>query len=169
MIAFNRAGLILVIPIVMLNFSNCASTQNFEKSMPLTLGEVYYQDWVAGIKGGGSGVNIFIPFSENPKGIILDSVYFKGKQAKLELRNNNVFIGRFKTTVNEKQDIIMSNEPYAEYGNKLPQAPQKTPFNLEEDECIVSYSDNDKVKYFKIENIIKRESKLYQSTPIKKL
>jgi len=147
----------------MVNFSNCASTQKLEKSLPLTIGEVYYQDWVAGIQGGGSGYNIFIPVLDNPKSITLDSVYFKGKQAKLELNDNAVFIGRFKTTLNEKQDIIMSNEPFAEYGNKVPKLPQKTPFDLKDDACVISYKQGNILKYYKILNVLKKEPKIYPS------
>lgn len=153
----------------MVSFSNCASTQQLEKLEPLTIGDVYYQNWVAGVKGGGSGFNIFIPISDNANNIMLDSVYFKGKKAKLEFNNNTVFIGRFKTTANKKQDIIMSNEPYAEYGNKVPELPQKTPFELNDTECVVSYLEGNKTKYFKIEGIVRKESKLYQKAPSKKL
>ena len=154
--------------ITVINFSNCASTQNLEKTIPLTFGEVYYQDWVAGVKGGGSGINIFIPITANPKEIMLDSVYFKGRKAKLEFRNNTVFIGRFKTAINQEQDIIMSSEPYAEYGNKAPEFSRKTPFKLDDDECVISYLDNGGVKYFKIEGVIRKLSKIYQRAPLKK-
>lgn len=165
---FKKITSITIISIIMVSFSNCASTQKLEQLEPLTIGEVHYQNWVAGIKGGGSGFNLFIPITNNPKNIMLDSVYFRGKKAKLELNNNTVFIGRFKTTAN-KNGIIMSNEPYAEYGNKVPELPQKTPFELNDNECVVSYLEGNKIKYFKIEGIVRKESKLYQKAPSKKL
>ena len=147
---------------VVINFSNCAGTHKLEKSVPLPIGEVYYQNWVAGVKGGGAGFNIFIPVSDNTKNIILDSVYFKGKKAKLEFNNNTVFIGRFKSSKNRNQDIIMISDSNTDF-------PKKTPFNLNDNECVVSYLEKDKIKYFKIENIIRKESKLYQKAPSKKL
>jgi len=102
------------------------------------------------------------------KNIILDSVFFKGKQAKLEYRNNSVFIGRFKTEANQKHDIVMSSDPIAEYGNKVPEIPKKVQFELKDDECVVSYLKSGKVKYFKIEKIKRKESKFFHSlrTPL---
>ena len=159
---FKKIISILITLIVMINFSSCAGTYKLEKSVRLTIGEVYYQNWVAGVQGGGAGFNIFIPVSDNPKNIMFDSVYFKGKKAKLEFSNNTIFIGRFKTTKNRIREINMINDSDDEFS-------EKTPFNLNDNECVVSYLDNDKIKYFKIENIIKKESILYQKTPSKKL
>lgn len=50
----------------------------------------------------------------------------------------------------------MSNEPYAEYGNKVPKLPEKPSFKLKENECVVSYKEEDKIKYFKIKNMIQK-------------
>lgn len=168
MILFKKWAYFLLMLLGILSFSKCASIQKLDKALPLDIGEVYYQHWVSGVQGGGSGFNIFIPITANPKNIMLDSVYFKENQAKLEYRNNTVFIGRFKTLANQKQDIIMSNEPFAEYGNMVPETPKKIPFELKEDECVVSYLEAGKAKYFKIKKIKRKDSKLYQSAPPKK-
>ena len=153
---------------IMATFSQCGVTKKLETNAPLTLGDVYYQHWVAGVRGGGSGINIFIPIVSNPENIMLDSVYFQGKKAKLEYRNNEVFIGRFQSEINQKSDIVMSSDPYAEYGNKVPEIPKKLPFKLLEDECVVSYKLANKVKYFKIEKINKKDVSEFMSTPHKK-
>lgn len=139
-------------------FSQCATGKQLETNLPFEIGDVYYQERVAGVDGGGSGVNIFITLQENPNNIILDSVYFQGKEAKLEFRNNTVYVGRLESKTVLKNDIIMSIEPYAEYGNKVPVVPKKPRFELKEDECIVSYKTSNKVKYFKIEKINKKEA-----------
>ncbi len=152
----------------MLSFSKCGSTQKLSKLLPISIGEVYYQEWIAGVKGGGSGFNIYIPIESNPNNIILDSVFFKGKQVKLEHSNNSISIGRFKTSVNQKQDIIMSSNRLAEYGNKVPELTKKSPFNLNEDECVVSYKFKNKVRYFKIDKILKKETRSFMSTPLRK-
>ena len=141
--------------------SQCAGGKQLQTNVPFEMGDVYYQEWVAGVKGGGSGVNIFIPVISNSKNILLDSVYFHGKQAKLEHQNNAVFIGRFETETNLKKDFIMSNEPFAEYGNKVPEIPQKIPFKLNENECVVSYKLKNKLIYYKIERINKKEALQY--------
>ena len=147
-------------------FSQCASTLKLQKEFPLEIGKVYYQHWVAGVKGGGSGDNLFIPIVANKNNIILDSVYFKGKQVKLELKNSSLYVGRFASKANQKQDIILSNEPYAEYGNPIPEIPKKIPFELKESECIVTYLEGNKTRYYKISNITKKESERYPSAPL---
>ena len=107
----------------MTSFSQCSSAQKLQKETPIKFGTSYYQHWVAGIQGGGSGINLFIEtegiLKEN---IQLDSVYFRGMVAKFEVKPNypTLYIGRFSLKANQKRDIIMSNKPKAEYGNKLP-------------------------------------------------
>tara|TARA_R110002049_G_scaffold122465_4_gene277323 strand:- start:7589 stop:8077 length:489 start_codon:yes stop_codon:yes gene_type:complete len=150
------------ITLITIGFFQCASVKPIESKSPLQIGEVYYQNWTAGIEGGGSGYNIFIPIESNSNDIVLDSMYFRGKSTKIEYANDALLVGRFETKADQKQDIIMSNEPYAEYGNKVPELPQKTPFNLNDDDCVVSYLENDKIKYFKIDGIVKKESTRYR-------
>jgi len=162
---------VFLMVIVMTSFSQCSSAQKLQKEAPVKLGTAYYQYWVAGIQGGGSGINLFIP-TENPslKNIHLDSVYFRGKVSKLEFKPNNpsLFIGRFTSLGNQRKDIIMSNKPNAEYGNELPKLKEKIPFDLKENECVVSYIEDDKIKYFQIENIVEKQPELYPSAPPKK-
>lgn len=150
---------------IMSSFSQCKSIQTLQDERPLEIGEVYYQHWVAGVKGGGSGVNLFIPIESNKNDIVLDSVYFKGKQVKLEFKNNTMYVGRFASKVNQKKGIIMSSDPLAEYGNPVPEIPKKIPFKLEDSECVISYKKGSKTLYFKISNIIKKESENYPTAP----
>ncbi|OEK06135.1 hypothetical protein A8C32_19075 [Flavivirga aquatica] len=158
---FKNTFTLLILFLGMLSFSKCASTQKLEKKLPISIGDVYYEHWVAGIKGGGSGFNVFIPVTNNTESFILDSVYFKGRRAKLEYKNKSTFIGRFKTKANQKQDYVMSSDSNEEYGNTVYDLPKKIPFALKEDECIVSYKENKTTKYYKISNIIKKESQSY--------
>ena len=155
----------------MTSFSQCSSAQKLQKEAPVKFGNAYYQHWVAGVQGGGSGIILFIPTENSSlKNIQLDSVYFKGKASKLEFKPNNpsLFIGRFSTKGNQRKDVIMSNKPYAEYGNEVPKEMTKIPFELKENECVVSYKEGDKTKYFKIENIVKKQPQYYPSAPPKK-
>jgi len=153
---------------ILATFSQCGVSKKLETKVPLTIGDVYYQQWIAGVQGGGSGINIFIPIISNPKNIMLDSVYFQGKQAKLEYTNNNVFIGRFESEISQKKDIVMSSDPYAEYGNEVPKISKKPHLQLLEDECVVSYKIANKVKFFKIEKINKKDVLKLMSAPPKK-
>lgn len=149
----------------MLGFSQCSSTKKLQTEAPIKVGKVYYQKWVAGVQGGGSGLNIFIPV--NDTSIALDSVYFRGRAAKLETKpqDQSLYIGRFISQFNQKQDIIMSGDSISEYGNKLPIVNEYIPFELSPNECVVSYIDGKKTKYFKIENVVEKASMHFPMAP----
>lgn len=149
----------LLMLLVMISFSKCSTTKKLKNAVPFIIGEVYYQHLIEDVKSGDSRFNLFIPVTSNPNSIILDSVYFKGQQAKLEASKKPLFIGRFKAATNQKKDIIMSSDPYAEYGNEVPELPEKVPFKLEENECVISYKQGNTLKYFKISNILLKKPK----------
>jgi hypothetical protein len=148
-----------------LAFLNCSSAQKIQSSIPIEFGDVYYQHWIAGVKGGGSGINVFINVVSNKKNIELDSVYFQGKVSKLEEVNNSLFIGRFKTTANQREDLIMSSNPKEEYGNQIHKPKEDIPFELKNNQCIISYNEGSKIKYFMIEDIKKKKLLAYPSAP----
>jgi hypothetical protein len=157
-----------MLPIIMFSFSQCSSQKKLQQKSPVQLKEVYCQSWVAGVKGGGSGMNIFIPVETiTDKDIELDHVFFRGKASKLTTKpqNKTLYIGRFKNTANSKQDIVMSSDAKQEYGNKMPEATEEIPFELKDDECVVSYKVGSKTKYFKIENVVEKQSIPYPSAP----
>ena len=149
----------------MASFSQCSSTKKIQNKAPLILGQVYCQAWIAGIEGGGAGLNIFIP-TENTS-IELDSVYFRGKVAKLEVKNQNgtIYIGRFISDFNKKKDLIMSNKPNAEFGNEMPNISKKIPFELKDNECVISYKKGKTTKYFKVDNVVEKDLIPYPSSP----
>lgn len=161
----------------MASFSNCSSTkesnnlgnktamQDFQDKPSFKLGETYYKHWVAGVKGGGSGITVLIPMENNKNNVVLDSVYFRGMQSKLESIKSG-YVANFKTEANQKEDIIMSNDKKAEYGNSLPNK-VNFPYQLKDNECVISYIEDNTTKYFKIENIIEKARDQYPSAPPK--
>jgi len=153
---------LLLLPFVLVSLLQCSSVKKLQNNVPFKIGKVYYQDWVSGVQGGGSGTNLFIQILSNPSNVVLDSACFMEKIVKLEFKNDSTFIGRFKKETNQKRDIIMSNEPYAEYGNQVPKIRKKTFFDLNTDECIISYNIKNKIGYFKIDNVVKKESIQYR-------
>ena len=159
---------LILFTFVLTCFTQCSSAQKLEKEIPFKIGSSYFQNWVAGVEGGGSGINIFITVEDlSQDKIELDSVYFRGKASKLETKPNNsdLFIGRFSTAFNQKRDLIMSNKPNAEYGNEAPKINIKIPFDLEDDESVVSYKEGNKTKYFRIVNVVEKRPVQYPSAP----
>ena len=134
-----------------------------EKS-PVALEQVFCQRWVAGVEGGGSGLNIYIPVKETTTE--LDSVYFRSQSVKLEFKKEGmIYVGRFTSDFNKKKDKVMSDEPNAEFGNEMPEIPKKIPFELNDNECVISYLDGKSTKYFKVPNVVEKPMIAYPSPP----
>ena len=148
----------------MSSFSQCSSSKSLDKKAVVEIENAYCQAWTAGVEGGGSGMNLFLPVTDTS--VELDSVYFRGRAAKLEWKKEvKQYVGRFKTEVNPKKDIVMHEDSRQEYGNELPKIESKIPFELKEDECVISYKKRDRTRYFKIGNIIEKQGIAYPSAP----
>lgn len=160
-----RISSLILMLILMASFSQCSSAQKLQKKAPADFGDVHYLTWTAGVKGGGSGINIYIPVSNTS--IVLDSVYFRGKAVKLELvpGNKQEYLGLFRTESNQPKDIILSSDPKEEHANTMPIHTMKIPFELKDDECVVSYIKDNKTQYYKISNIRQEASINLPSAP----
>jgi hypothetical protein len=158
-------GFISVIGII-LCFTQCSSAQKLQEEASFLLGEVSYQTWVAGVQGGGSGIHMLINVVSNRNNVDFDSVYFRGYKAKIEIGKIG-YIAHFKTDINQREDIIMSNNGKDELGNKSPFKEANSPFELTEDECVISYIEKNTTKYFKVKNLVKKPSEEYPSAPPK--
>jgi hypothetical protein len=152
--------------IILCSFSQCSSAQKLQDNAPIEYGEVYFQKWVAGIQGGGSGLDLYVTKVHKKQNIEFDSVYFRGKVAKLEYGlESKILEGSFSTIFNKKQDVILSDKPKDEFGNEAPIIPKKIPFDLKDNECVISYKYSSIIKYFKIENIKEKQMLSYPSAP----
>ena len=162
----NRIFILILMSFIMLSFSQCSSAQRLQKKAPTTFGEVYCQSWIGGIEGAGSGINIFIPIED--ASIVLDSVYFRGKVEKLVTKPQNakLYIGYFMSDFNQPNDAMIGTGDDKNAPNKeQPKTDAKIPFELKENECVVSYKDGEATKYFKLENVIEKESIPRPSAP----
>ena len=148
----------------MSSFSQCSSSKKLDKKAPITFAEVYCQRWVGGVEGAGSGMNFTILADNNE--LMLDSVYFRGRVTKLEYNDKaKMYVGSFINAPTGPQDKVFSADPKEEYGNEMPKIPEKIPFELGDNECVVSYKSGDKTRYFKIENIKEKPLIAYPSAP----
>ena len=131
------------------------STPSFE------LREVSYQKWAAGVQGGGSGIHMYITIKTNKNNVVFDSLYFRGLSAKITIGK----MGYYANLIIEKRkDIVMSGNPEDEYGNKPTTNNVKFPFDLEHDECVISYEEEGQIKYYKFNNLIEKEPLAYPSS-----
>ena len=150
--------------IVLFSFAQCGNckemTYKLQDDSTFTISKATFKEWVAGIAGGGSGVNAVFSFSNlDTDKIVIDSVFFRGLVSKIE-KKPTVYVARFKTNINNREDLIMHGKTDQEYGNKPPTMNSKFPFVLEDDEAVISYKEKGKIKYFK-QKLQKEEPDLY--------
>jgi hypothetical protein len=142
---------IFSLSVILFGLSSCAGGKetgfSFDQEPPFTLGDVYYQDWVAGVRKGGSGTNIYITIDSYVDEVVIMDIYFRNKKLKAQnsYQNRDQYVGYLKNQPGP--DIIMDIDPVKESQN-IP--PESFPFQLEEDEAVLSYLHNEEVKFLKI-------------------
>jgi hypothetical protein len=149
---------------ILFGFSQCGNskdlTYKLQEEISFKVLDANYQSWVAGVSGGGGGINVFFMVSNfDLIHIEMDSLFFRGQIAKIEIKPT-VYVARFRTNVNQRPDLIIHGEADAEYGNTSPKKESKFPFKLEDDEAIVSYKEKNIQKYFKLK-LNKKETAFY--------
>lgn len=129
----------------------CAMKQEFQTAFPQEIKSVYFQNWVGGQEGSGSGTIFYIEFKKPILPTIqLNKIYFNNQEASLEKQTANTFAAHFYYR-KSSSDIIMDIDPAKEYGNKPPVI-QKTKFDLKPNEAVLEYKNKNKTQFFKIIN-----------------
>lgn len=151
---------------LLLSVSNCGSSHNDKtkklvNNPPFVISEIYSQDWVAGVQGGGSGTNLHINLETIDEGVELQQVFFRRKTEKLTQAGDNPkkCTGFFKNEMN--QDVIMDGDPLKESQNK-PREPY--PFELAKNEAVISYTLNGATGYFKVSDIAEKPMIAYPAS-----
>ncbi|MDO9037476.1 MAG: hypothetical protein Q7U59_03910 [Lutibacter sp.] len=100
-------------------------------------------------------VETTVKISIDNKEIQLDTVYFRNHKAPLKLMDstkNSIFSGSFITST-ILHDFILHSDPKQEFGNKPPVTVSKLPFELANNEAVVSYFYKNKINYYKISEV----------------
>jgi hypothetical protein len=153
---------ILSILAIIFGFSQCGSLK-LEENPPFTINSATYINWSGG-QQGVKGMNLKIEYSSTSK-IDFQNVYFADNVAKLEdksFKKSKIVVGFFSS--NEKRDIVLDSNTKKEMNNTLPDN-SKIPFELKENEAVITYKINDKIKYFKIDDVKKGKPVFYPSAP----
>jgi hypothetical protein len=125
--------------------TGCGSKKKLQENAPAQFQDIYYTQ-------GENGLDLHIPVvAIQDERVSLDSVYFRGMKSPLVQDNEqtNLFTANFGTNGMS----IMSSDPAEENKNRVPQKAEKMPFELEDDEAILVFSQNDKTKYYKLTGI----------------
>ena len=148
--------------LTMVFFTQCGSAQ-FDKEAPFTIHKAYYQDWFGG-QPGSRGTLVTVEISRAAESIVFDSIFFNDKIKRLGNTvsdNKQLLIGNFPTTTLSDKNIIMHSDPKEEMANELSNPILNYPFELSDNECVVSYIIKNKKRYYKVENLKKEKSIYY--------
>ena len=139
---------------------SCKSQKETTSVSEVNAKESYYQYWTAGVRGGGSGIDIHLKF-EKPleKETTLDKVQIQNMISSqvTKIDENNYLIG-VKTDGNQR---ILDENPSNEYGNTPPIIDNKTKDTLKEGTLKLFFKKNGKTTIQTLENIKQKELLAY--------
>jgi hypothetical protein len=141
-------------------FFCCGATKNktlykFQKKPSFKIDNAVVSEWVGG-QPGVRGLKVAI--SLNTKSVKLDTLFFRNQKTTLKLvakSNPATYVGILVTSKGIN-DYILDKDSTKEFGNSPKLITKNIPFNLNNNEAIVSYQSQDKTYYHKIK-ITKKE------------
>lgn len=157
-----KALKIIIIVAIAFLFYHCRAAK-FEEKPPFTITSAVYNNWSGG-QPGEKGSILNITYTSNYV-IKFDSVYFLKKIQKLEMvktKDKKMITANFITS--PKKDIILDANTSKEMLNTIPEF-KKLPFDLNQNDAVISYSVKGKTKHYKIKAIKKGKSIFYPSAP----
>ncbi len=155
----------------LLLLAGCSSQKKLETSVPFSLGEIYAQKWMVEDNFKESGYEVIIPImSLDENEAIIQNLYHRGKMVdlRIELRETGmVALAEYSKEDLLKKDILVP-EPMRKKKSKNSKKMELFPFELQETEAVLSYLQNDKVKYVKLAGIRQNPVMLYPSLKARK-
>lgn len=152
--------------VMVFSFLGCSPQKKLVSESPVELGAPTCQAWVGGRPESGSGTILTIPLDDdNLDAQKLRQAYFRGKVADIKIENTAegwMAKANFLNRHAEKPDMVMDSDATKEVGNQPPKIQEKFPFELAQNECVISFLDGDEVKYFKLSDIKELKKKIYQ-------
>ena len=144
--------LILLVSVI---FASCNCTK--ETVAKETIKEVSYEQWVAGVQGGGSGINFMVELNKPlEEGTSLEKVQFKTYEAVFEKNSDLLYVTYIRTKVNQ---LKLYEEGSKEYGNEAP----LPDFGLQPNQARLFFNENGKTKEVLIDNIKEKPLLAYPS------
>ena len=114
-----------------------------------------YETWVAGVRGGGSGINFYVDLkTELSEEIELKKVIFRGYEVPFDKQDNLHFQAMIKTPGNQQKFEGDDSQIYTSPKNAL---------TLADNEAILIFTKDGKEYQQKITNVIEKPSLEYPS------
>lgn len=86
-------------------FFSCQSQRNSASKMASVIEDVYFQNWMSGVRGGGAGIHFHVLLkSPLPAGTKLHTVLFKGKQAEFRQQDSLHYVATIPTKIGARPD-----------------------------------------------------------------
>lgn len=131
-----------------------ASCSSQKKAIQETL-QTFYETWVAGVRGGGSGINFYVDLKTPlSKDIELKKVIFRGYEVPFEKIDDLHFIARIKTEGNQQKFDGDNSQIYTSPKNAL---------TLGQNEAILLFSEKAKEFNVKIKQVTEKPMLEYPS------
>ena len=136
----------------MILVTSCSSQDKIIKESAIAAS---HQSWVAGVRGGGSGINFYIELtSELPAHIELKRVIFRGYEVPFEKQDALHFFASIKTEGNQQKFDGDDSQVFTSPKNVL---------KLAENEAVLIFLKNGKEYQQKITNVIEKPALEYPS------
>lgn len=137
----------------------CAGGKNndqvvpLEENPPFSIQSAYYQPWVAGVKNGGKGMHLGVVLADFTEEVQLGDLFFRERVVRVRQDPDNIdlFTGSFKEQ--KQRDVIMDGDVVKEAQNT---PPVSFPFDLDDDEMVLSYSFRGESFFVLIDEVEKR-------------
>ncbi|WP_445456182.1 hypothetical protein [Flavobacterium sp. HNIBRBA15423] len=125
----------------------------------LVIKEIYYQKWMAGIKGGGSGINLHFTLEKKlERGINIYKIQIENIETTTIKKIDELnYVASFETKQN---DLNLDEDPLKEYGNEAPK--QKTT-NLKKGQVKIFLMKDSKTFYKIIDDVKEKPTIAYPS------
>lgn len=144
---------------------SCAGFNNvyvLEEEPHFTLDEVYSQKWVAGVKDGGSGTHLHFTTTTLAGEVRFMHAFFKMQKQRIVQNQETPDVYMVNFPNQDMADRIMDVDPTKEAANK---PGEEFPFDLDEDEAVLSYLINGELKFYKVGPIAQKPMLAYPGAP----
>lgn len=138
------------------SFTQC-KTMKLSKKAPFTVTGATYHNWVGG-QPGVSGTDLIIGVANSTETTFKD-VYFQNKTIALRSKNRDgkkYVVANFNTSKRNDNDVLVEGKKETVKATVV-----KFPFDLKENEAVISYLVGTKMHYFKVVNIKKTKTIYY--------
>jgi hypothetical protein len=141
----------IIAALILFGGISCSNKYVLDKNPEVKISKAYYKKWASGVRGGGSGVIIFIEvkkeYNLEKEKIKLLHVYFDGGDSTLKKQSARLYQGYIAAT---KSTIDVELEAPSKEVEKQNLKQDKLSFNLAKNEAVICFVKNGKKRYQKI-------------------